>query len=71
MIARIERVNGSNRCSNCKMRQKVIQPSCPFCSCIFSNYEKVLIEFWEAQDLTSIPDYDIIKEREGKETSYE
>ncbi len=50
MIARIEKINGSNRCSNCKMWQQYLNPVCPFCDSVFSNYEEVLIDFWEAEE---------------------
>lgn len=36
-------------CGNCRMKQQEIEHTCWFCGCIFSNYEKVLIEMYEEQ----------------------
>ena len=54
------------------MWQRYLNPVCPFCDSVFSNYEEVVIDFWKAVEeqekyLTSDLDYDIIKERKGKE----
>ena len=38
-------------CSNCRMRQKVIKPYCPFCEYEMSNYETVILQGYK--DLTN------------------
>jgi len=38
-------------CSNCRMRQKVIKPYCPFCEYELSNFETVILQGYK--DLTN------------------
>ena len=44
MVAKIiEKINNKYLCGNCYITLKNIEPYCPFCGAIFSNYEHILI----------------------------
>ena len=45
MVASLKKQGIIYRCSNCMMRQPTpLEPSCPFCGEILSNWESIAIE---------------------------
>ncbi len=48
MIATLlENRAGEWYCSECRMRQKEIEPSCYYCGRLFSNYEEVALKLYK------------------------
>lgn len=41
------RYNGHYYCSYCLMRQKELRERCEFCGASFSNYEEMLLKWYE------------------------
>ena len=44
MVATILKKNNKHYCSNCRIIQDKLKPTCVFCGNFFSNYEDILIQ---------------------------
>lgn len=51
MIAKLIQKNNCYYCSECRMKQSIIEPYCFFCDATFSNYEEELTKnFKDCED---------------------
>ena len=50
MVAKLKEKNSVYYCSNCRMRQYKLEPTCFFCEALFSNYEEVMIEIFKKEN---------------------
>ena len=51
-------------CSNCRMRQTILRPQCPWCGEIFSNYESILVELEHGKQVGEIYSIEVEKDDE-------